>query len=1009
MIRSYPVTAMAIVLTATLAAGDSHFLHVRKDAQGRYLWQYPENWSHGKVPDSSTPVEIGEDSSREARHCVIKSDAHCRGMQLAEHARTEGSSLWITRGSKLTIHGSDSVLSKDRESFTTIDGELDSSRVNSTFRVGGFWGQPMKGLPCSAHVYVNATGSIRCWFLGLNTSHRGNNAPSAPWGPKYWGRATDSEIIVDGGKVYAQEGVRMSTVIASRPGKLILKGKASLTMGSDPQYGFQMWCGIWEIEGGNANVQIGKLELWGNKYKDEVNGKYGWPVGPGVSVLKFSGDGVSTINANGVADFVDAAQVDVSDLDVPNGTYTLVNATALKRTNLQLAPGTDTNIWSLRFDAANGNVLLIRKAGAAATERRYDKMKGVETNKHPYLFFSAKDLPEMRRRIKQKPASFFFEQLQSSARRLDPKQLSLNGQMPVYRTRVQARHMEAAALHYLLTGDTTSRDAAKAGLIGLGNWMDMGERWNMTHGGLIRMTAIVYDWLYGELSNAERKQVETMLATGTSRLMEMGKTLWWGTGKPIRQGNFQPQMYSAVAMTGLVLKGKHPEAEGWIRLGTQAMKETLDEEFDAEGGSYETLARYALGVSLGSVYPTAEALRRVTGEDLYVYRDSLLSKTTAFTAYMLHPQLNGMAPFGDTYDDLHAVGQHLVRNASEYGDGVAAWYVDRLIAEGWKPGNDHEVWGTLWSLPIKPQNPDTSPKLPKSRVYNFKGKGKLNFGCGYVFLRSDFSRKDGIQFVCPVISDAGFHGHADKGSYVINAYGLRFLRDYFEGSYSGERFKYLHSGEAHHTVLIDGVGQGAQETGIVDSQYYMKVAEIEAFQPGEQYDYVRMNLTRAYQANPANKTTRNAMRHIVFVRTSGKTGYFVVVDDVQKDDLPHEYSHAFHYHNKDVKVDSLEGGRFVLAGEGARMIVQAACPASGLEGRKMEKFGDTYVLLTAKEKTPRFVMMTVLHPVRTGQADPKIISTADDGIVRVSIDGVRIAYDQARGEVSVRLPAKKGE
>ncbi len=353
-------TSVAIVLTATIAAGDSHFLHVRKDAAGHYLWEYPENWSFGAVPNSTTAVEIGEDSSREARHCVIKSDAHSLGMQLAEHALTEGSSLWITEGSSLTIHGSDSVLSKDRLSFTTIDGVLDSSKPNSTLRIGGPWGQPFSGLPSAAHVYVSSTGSIRSWFIGLNTSHRANNAPSSPWGPDYWGRATESEIIVDGGQVYAQEGMRMSTAIADRPGKLILKGSASLTMDSNPTYGFQMWAGIWEIEGGDADVQIGKLELWGNKYEGEVNGKYGWPVGSGVSVLKFSGDGVSTIHANGVADFIDAALVDVSGLDVPNGTYTLVDATSLNRTNLQLASGTDTDVWSLQCDTPNGDVLLTR-------------------------------------------------------------------------------------------------------------------------------------------------------------------------------------------------------------------------------------------------------------------------------------------------------------------------------------------------------------------------------------------------------------------------------------------------------------------------------------------------------------------------------------------------------------------------------------------------------------------------------------------------------------------------
>ena len=80
-------------------------------------------------------------------------------------------------------------------------------------------------------------------------------------------------------------------------------------------------------------------------------------VGAGLSVLKLTGDGVSTIHARKV-DFVDAAVLDVNDLRIPAGTYKVIDAAAINGTNLRFAPGTDTRKWSLKFDSPAGDLML---------------------------------------------------------------------------------------------------------------------------------------------------------------------------------------------------------------------------------------------------------------------------------------------------------------------------------------------------------------------------------------------------------------------------------------------------------------------------------------------------------------------------------------------------------------------------------------------------------------------------------------------------------------------------
>ena len=333
------------------------------DGNGDYLWLYPNNWDNG-LPGSAVGVEIGNDQSGQAIHCVLyEPGATCLHFELAEHANTQGSSLKVRQGATLTMGGT-VVIAKDREGWLYIDGTVSHLVSNKTFRVGGYWGRPDLDLPCAGNVLISSTGVLEAWFVAINTRHPTSDAPSNPWGPDYWATATDSEIVVDGGVLVSQQGLRMSTTDANRPGLLKLQSDASFTSNADGTYGIEMWCGTWQIDGDDANIHVGDIELWGNKFANEVNGYNGQPVGSGVSILKFSGDGVSTIHATSV-DFIDAAYLDVADLNVPNGTYKLIDANSVTDANdcLAFVDGTDMNVWSFSTDDTNGDLLLTYDSG----------------------------------------------------------------------------------------------------------------------------------------------------------------------------------------------------------------------------------------------------------------------------------------------------------------------------------------------------------------------------------------------------------------------------------------------------------------------------------------------------------------------------------------------------------------------------------------------------------------------------------------------------------------------
>jgi hypothetical protein len=329
-----------------------------KDAHGNYLWTTSENWNRG-LPSVYLSVEIGDDHSGKALHCVIPKgyDAVCQNLELAEHGRTQGTTLRLEEGASLTIRES-GVLSKDRESWFYVDGSLNCPKEGRSLRVGGPWGRPDINEPARCHLMIGPTGVVDTWFIGINTDHRKESVPSVPWGPRFFARSTGSEIVNNGGKLIARQGLRISTCEPDRPGVLRLRGKAAFTSEPDSKYGIDIWCGIFEIKGGQARIKVGDIEFWGNKFKDAINTKTNSKVGPGLAVLKLTGEGVSTIHARKV-NFVDAAVLDVSGLKVSAGSYRVIDGAAIIGINLHFATETDTSKWSFKFDKAKRDLMLI--------------------------------------------------------------------------------------------------------------------------------------------------------------------------------------------------------------------------------------------------------------------------------------------------------------------------------------------------------------------------------------------------------------------------------------------------------------------------------------------------------------------------------------------------------------------------------------------------------------------------------------------------------------------------
>ncbi len=337
-------------LSVEPAAGQwMHFEMKTADANGDYLWEEPKNWLGGQ-PYYWAFVELGNEASMGPVHVVVTSDAECFDMELAEAPLTEGTTLRIRSDASLTINWR-AVFSKDRESWLYVDGGLYGAAGEQVIMIaGGPWGRPDLGLPSKSHIIVGPNGEMNTWFIGLNKTARHPETPG-------YEAATGSEIIVNGGKLVAEAGLRVSTTDLADPGRLVLRGSAVFEQYTTPGNaysanmpqlrGVEFWAGIWEIDGGNASIHVRDIYLHGNKHFAE-----------GQALLKLTGDGISTIHVAATADLADAT-LDVSGLDLAGpGTFTVIDAGSFIGTNISFADGTDLDQWSFEIDQPRGELLL---------------------------------------------------------------------------------------------------------------------------------------------------------------------------------------------------------------------------------------------------------------------------------------------------------------------------------------------------------------------------------------------------------------------------------------------------------------------------------------------------------------------------------------------------------------------------------------------------------------------------------------------------------------------------
>ena len=508
---------------------------------------------------------------------------------------------------------------------------------------------------------------------------------------------------------------------------------------------------------------------------------------------------------------------------------------------------------------------------------------------HPYLFFSASDVPKIQAQIESnKESKNIMEALKMSSNRLiytpvgEPPEQSTNprydGDGKYNRWMSFNRHaMLELAFMYQMTGEQRYADKAfefVEALCAEQLWnlkahefpiiYDRVWPWNALNnddqvvfnydirtGDIATEMGITYDWLYQALSKAQRDRMRGALLEKAILLARNNYDYhWWATSYKC---NWNTICFSGLGVSAMALLTEDPSLIDVVRETYQRMNLFLNELGD-DGGWQEGRGYWAYGMRANIFF--MEAMKRMSAGQYNLYEHSKLQD------YPVDFALYGLTGyFGDGTGKV--VGStHLINKLTdETGNTDAAWYREHMMKEG------KSLFDIIW---------------PRSTIEAIEPKiASRHFSSiDWAFMRTDFKNTDNITVTCKAgYNDDPHHGHLDIGQFTVYWKGQYFITDLGHGKYfydekyfNEARWTYPPANSAgHNLVYVNGEQQLSAK---LKNQPWLEGigGKILDFRTSETMDYTLMDPSNAYP----KKEMQKWRRHLILK----KPDIVIVVDEV---------------------------------------------------------------------------------------------------------------------------------
>jgi hypothetical protein len=536
---------------------------------------------------------------------------------------------------------------------------------------------------------------------------------------------------------------------------------------------------------------------------------------------------------------------------------------------------------------------------AQLTKSDIDKAINISKLKHPYLYFTEEEKPELVKRIKNDPESHdIFSKLEAEAKMWLAMPVDKN--IPVQGKNTRAGWSEAdtdgeyskyystnvnnafqLAFLYQMTGDQKYAEKAfefADAFCDLTTWTQRAHEfpiiysrimpWNVSddqvnfnfdhyNGDAGRLMAAVYDWLYNGLNEVQRDRIRgALIEKVVTRVRGDYEFHWWATAY---RCNWCGVCNSGIGLTGLAMLTENPQltdivAESYNRINS------MFNELGVDGGWQEGGGYWNYGVHTSTFF--ADALNRLTAGKYNLFENERLKNNPAtFPLYISLPGKKSIN-FEDSGGGSLIGSTHLINKlATETKNNEAAWYSSEFLGVG------TDIFDIIWP------KTEIVAEPPKSMSKHFRT-------IDWWVMRSDFKDPEKVVVAGKAgMNDDPHHGHLDIGHFVVYWQNDYFIQDkgkeggYDEKFFDDARWEYPHaSSEGHNVIFVNGEKQipGKLRKQPYNYEIGGKVLD---FSTSEKRDYVLMDPTNAYPKNEL----KGWRRHVILE----KPEITVVLDEIK--------------------------------------------------------------------------------------------------------------------------------
>ena len=512
---------------------------------------------------------------------------------------------------------------------------------------------------------------------------------------------------------------------------------------------------------------------------------------------------------------------------------------------------------------------------------------------HPYLYFSAEDVPAMRQRVKDdQVCGDIYKRLFAEGRRLlstevekipprEDRNPRFTGDWSFHRYIDRNRdNALALAFLYQMTGEAQYAEKAfefAEAVCDVTHWEDRAHQfpiiysrvmpWNVPDdqvvfnydlysGHTAHAIAVVYDWIYDWLDVRKRDRIRgALLEKAVLRVRGNWDYHWWAHAY---RCNWVAHCASGVGMASLALLKEDPQLIDVVAESYNRIWKTFD-EIGIDGGWQEGTG-YSRDIFEWAVKYGAPLKRITNGKYTLLDHPRIQEHPASFLLWTLLPP-DQKVNFGDTGNRV--IRKSAVFNvlAEETGSPEAAWYAKNICDT-----DRNTLWDIIFPLTT------VEPALPEMKSRHFRT-------IDYVVMRSSFTDTETVTLV----SKAGrhtdpHHGHLDCGDWGVHWRGESYIRGignipYDQKCFDDVRWTYPQAGsDGQNVIFVNGEKQipGKWRGKPMDENIGGDVLE---YRYGDELEYMYMDGTNAYP----KQELKGWRRHFIL----DKPAVTVVLDEIQ--------------------------------------------------------------------------------------------------------------------------------